>query len=168
MPSAILQVGAIVLFLGGLIFIHELGHFLVAKALRVKVLRFSIGFGPRMLGFRRGETEYWISAFPLGGYVKMAGDVGDEREHVAPEDRGRGFLEQSPWRRLAISVAGPMANLAFPMLVYFVLAVAENGHPTAGPFVGTVAPGSRAAAAGLRPGDKILSVAVPGEPVRTV
>jgi regulator of sigma E protease len=168
MPSALLQLGAIVLFLGGLIFVHELGHFLVAKALGVKVLRFSIGFGPRVFGFRRGETEYWVAAFPLGGYVKMAGDVGDEAEQVPPEERGRGFLEQSPWRRLAISVAGPAANLVFPMLVYFALAVADNGTPTAGPFVGTVAPGSPAAVAGLRPGDRITSVAAPGEAPRPV
>jgi regulator of sigma E protease len=168
MPSALLQFGAIVVFLGGLIFVHELGHFLVAKGLGVKVLRFSIGFGPRVFGFRRGETEYWIAAFPLGGYVKMAGDVGEEAEQVPPEDRGRGFLEQSPWRRLAISVAGPAANLLFPVLVYFVLAVAENGTPVAGPFVGTVAPGSPAAEAGLRPGDRITSVAAPGEAPRPV
>jgi regulator of sigma E protease len=168
MSTALVQLGAIVLFLGGLIFVHELGHFLVAKALGVKVLRFSIGFGPRVLGFRRGETEYWIAAFPLGGYVKMAGELGDEPENLAPEDRGRGFLEQSPWRRLAISVAGPLANLVFPALVYFALAVAENGQPTPGPFIGTVAPGSPAAAAGLRPGDRILSVTAPGEPARPV
>ena len=110
MPAALLQFGAIVLFLGGLIFVHELGHFLVAKALGVKVLRFSIGFGPRAFGFRRGETEYWIAFFPLGGYVKMAGEIGDEADPVAPEDRGRGFLEQSPLRRLLISVAGPAAS----------------------------------------------------------
>src|SRR5512134_3496972 len=102
MPDLLLKVGAIVLLLGGLIFVHELGHFLVAKALRVKVLRFSIGFVPRLLGITRGETEYRISALPLGGYVKMAGD--DPSEAVAPEDRGRGFLEQAPWRRLAIAV----------------------------------------------------------------
>jgi regulator of sigma E protease len=168
MPTTLVQFGAIVLFLGGLIFVHELGHFVVAKALGVKVLRFSIGFGPRLFGFHRGETEYCIAAFPLGGYVKMAGELGDDPEHLAPEDRGRGFLEQSPWRRLAISVAGPVANLAFPGLVYFALAVAENGQPTPGPFIGTVAPGSPAAVAGLHPGDRILSVALPGEPPRPV
>ena len=168
MPSAILQVGAIVLFLGGLIFVHELGHFLVAKALGVKVLRFSIGFGPRALGFKRGETEYWLSVFPLGGYVKMAGDVGEDPEQVAPEDRGRGYLDQSPWRRLAISFAGPGMNLVFPLFVYLALAVAENGNPVPGPFIGTVAPGLPAAVAGLRPGDRILSVAAPGGPARPV
>jgi regulator of sigma E protease len=168
MPATLLQIGAIVLFLGGLIFVHELGHFLVAKALGVKVLRFSIGFGPRVFGFRRGETEYWISVFPLGGYVKMAGELGEEPEQLPQEDRGRGYLEQSPLRRLAISAAGPAANLAFPVLVYFALAVAENGAPTPGPFVGMVAPGSPAAVAGLRPGDRILSVEAPGERAREV
>src|SRR5512133_142369 len=133
MPSPLFQIGAIVLCLGGLIFVHELGHFLVAKALGVKVLRFSIGFGPRAFGLRRGETEYWIAFFPLGGYVKMAGELGDEPEQLAPEDRGRGYLEQSPLRRLAISVAGPSANLVFPFLVYFVLAASANGKPVAGP-----------------------------------
>jgi regulator of sigma E protease len=166
MPDVLFKVGSIVLLLGGLIFVHELGHFLVAKALRVKVLRFSIGFGPRLFGFQRGETEYRISALPLGGYVKMAGD--DPAETLAPEDRGRGFLEQSPWRRLAIAVAGPGANLVFPALNYFALALAQNGEPTAGPFVGTVAPGSPAAVAGLRPGDRILSVAAPGAPAQPV
>src|SRR6266511_2275522 len=168
MPGTLLQIGALVLFLSGLIFVHELGHFLVAKALGVKVIRFSIGFGPRAFGFRKGETEYWLSIFPLGGYVKMAGDLGEEPQSVAPEDRGRGYLEQPPWRRLAISFAGPLMNLVFPAFVYLALAIAENGTPVPGPFVGTVAPGSPAALAGLRAGDRILSVAAPGAPARTL
>jgi regulator of sigma E protease len=168
MPSVLVQTAAIVLFLGGLIFVHELGHFLVAKAFGVKVLRFSIGFGPRFLGFTRGETEYWISAFPLGGYVKMAGDVADDPEKVAPEDRGRGYLDQSPWRRLGISVAGPAMNLIFPFFVYVALAAAENGKLVPGPYVGAVVPGSAAAVAGLRAGDRIVSVTPPGGTARLV
>ncbi len=166
MPDLLLKVGAVVLLLGGLIFVHELGHFLVAKALGVKVLRFSIGFGPRLFGVRRGETEYRISALPLGGYVKMAGD--DPAEALAPEDRGRGFLEQPPWKRLAIALAGPGMNLIFPGVVLFALLLAQNGEPAAGPFVGVVTPGSPAEVAGLRPGDRIVSVAAPGEPERPV
>src|SRR5690242_9990910 len=131
MPDALLKIGAIVLLLGGLIFVHELGHFAVAKLLGVKVIRFSIGFGPRLFGFVRGETEYRIAALPLGGYVKMAGD--DPSEAPAPEDRGRGFLEQSPWRRLVIALAGPASNLIFPALVYFAVFTAQNGEPVPGP-----------------------------------
>jgi len=159
--SLLFNIGAVVVLLGGLIFVHELGHFLVAKALGVKVVRFSIGFGPRLLGFTRGETEYRVSALPLGGYVKMSGE--DPTQEVAPEDRGRGFLEQAPWKRLAISFAGPGMNLAFPMVLYLALGLAQNGELVAGPVVGSVAPGSPAAAAGLQPGDRIRTVVVPGD-----
>jgi regulator of sigma E protease len=167
MPDVLMKVGSIVLLLGGLIFIHELGHFLVAKLMGVKVVRFSIGFGPRLLGFQRGETEYQLALLPLGGYVKMAGD--DPGQAPAPEDEGRGFLEQPPWRRLLIALAGPVSNLLFPGLIYIALAVAQNGELTAGPVIGTVAPGAPADRAGLHPGDRILAVTVPGgpsEPVR--
>ncbi|HSN92334.1 MAG TPA: site-2 protease family protein [Anaeromyxobacteraceae bacterium] len=157
--------GAIVVLLGGLIFVHELGHFAVAKLLGVKVIRFSIGFGPRILGFRRGETEYRISLLPLGGYVKMAGD--DPSEEMAPEDRGRGFLEQPPWKRLVIALAGPAFNLAFPFVLFFAVHLAQNGSPVPDAVVGMVTPGP-AAAAGLRPGDRILSVAAPGQAPRRV
>jgi regulator of sigma E protease len=160
MPSdLLLKIGSIVLLLGGLIFVHELGHFIAAKALGVKVVRFSIGFGPRLFGFTRGETEYRIAALPLGGYVKMAGD--DPTEDVKPEDRGRGFLEQPPWRRFVIAVAGPGMNLVFPVLLYLAIALAQNGEPTPGPVVGAVSPGSPAAEAGLAPGDRVLSVTTP-------
>jgi regulator of sigma E protease len=164
--DVLLKVGSIVLLLGGLIFVHELGHFLAAKALRVKVLRFSIGFGPRLFGFARGETEYRIAALPLGGYVKMAGD--DPSEEVDPADRGRGFLEQSPGRRFLIAAAGPAMNLAFPVLIYLVIGLAQNGKLVPGPRVGAMAPGSPAAVAGLQPGDRIVSVATRGEAPRPV
>ncbi len=161
MPSDLLfKAGSIVLLLGGLIFIHELGHFVAAKALGVKVLRFSIGFGPRLLGFVHGETEYRIAALPLGGYVKMAGD--DPGEPLATEDRGRGFLEQKPWRRFIIAASGPFMNLVFPAVIYFALGLAQNGKPVPGPTVGALAPGSPAAQAGIEPGDRILAVTEPG------
>lgn len=166
MPDVVIKVGSIILLLGGLIFVHELGHFVVAKLLGVKVVRFSIGFGPRLFGFVRGETEYRISLLPLGGYVKMAGD--DPTEVTAPEDRGRGFLEQAPWRRLLIALAGPAANLVFPAIVYFAAFALQNGEPVPGPVIGTVAPGSPAAAAGLLPGDRVVSVGSPGGPSKPV
>jgi regulator of sigma E protease len=154
----LLKVGSIVLLLGGLIFVHELGHFLVAKWVGVKVLKFSIGFGPRLFGFRWHETEYVVAALPLGGFVKMAGD--EPGAEVPPEDRGRGFLEQPPWKKFAIAFAGPAANLAFPVLIYFALALAQNGSLVPGPTLGMVMPGSAAEAAGLRPGDRVDEVVV--------
>ena len=155
----LLKIASTVLLLGGLIFVHELGHFVTAKLLGVKVLKFSIGFGPKLLGIRRGETEYLLSLLPLGGYVKMAGD--DPSQPPDPADRGRGFLEQTPSRRFAIAAAGPAANLLFPVLIYLALGLAQNGSLTPGPTVGSVMPGSPAAAAGLRPGDRILAVRTP-------
>src|SRR5512144_2412845 len=151
----LVKIGSTVLLLGGLIFVHELGHFVTAKLLGVKVLKFSIGFGPRLMGLRRGETEYLLSLLPLGGYVKMAGD--DPSQPPDPADRGRGFLEQTPSRRFAIAAAGPVANLLFPMIIYLALGLAQTGSLTAGPTVGTVFPGSPAEAAGLRPGDRIAA-----------
>ena len=162
----LLKAGSIVLLLGALIFVHELGHFLVAKLLDVKVVRFSIGFGPRLFGFTRGETEYRVAALPLGGYVKMAGD--DPGETPKPEDQGRGFLEQSPFRRFLIAFAGPAANLVFPVVLYLAIGLLQNGRPVPGPVVGTVAPGSPAALAGLEPGDRILSVAPSAGPARPI
>ncbi len=157
----LLKVGSIVLLLGGLIFVHELGHFIAAKLLGVKVVKFSIGFGPRLLGFRRGETEYVVALLPLGGFVKMAGD--EPGAEVAPEDRGRGFLEAPPWKRFVIAFAGPAANLAFPVVIYFALALAQNGSAVPGPTLGTVMPGSAAQRAGLQAGDRVVSVTVPGK-----
>jgi regulator of sigma E protease len=164
MPDSLLKPLAFFVVLGVLIFVHELGHFIVAKLMGVKVIRFSLGFGPRVLGFQRGETEYRIAALPLGGYVKMAGD--DPTAEVAPEDRGRGFLEQAPWKRLVIAVAGPAMNLLLPLGLFAGLIWAQNGTPVPGSAVGTVVPGSPAEAAGLRPGDRIVSLAAPGEPER--
>jgi len=166
MPEFLVKTLAVVVLLGGLIFVHELGHFLVAKLLGVKVIRFSIGFGPRLVGVKVGETEYRVSVLPLGGYVKMAGD--DPSAEVAPEDRGRGFLEQPPWRRLLIALAGPVMNLLLPFVLFVAMLWAMNGSQVLSATVGTVIPGSPAEKAGLAPGDRILSVAALGQPARQI
>jgi regulator of sigma E protease len=141
------------------VFFHELGHLLVGKAVGVKAVRFSIGFGPRLFGFARGETEYRVSLLPLGGYVKFAGD--NPYEEVAPEDRGRGFLEQPPWKKGLIAFAGPAANFVLAVVLYFFVFAAP--HQELAAQVGYVKPQSPAAVAGLRYGDRI--VAIDGEPV---
>lgn len=141
------------------VFFHELGHLLVGKALGVRAVRFSIGFGPKLFGFTGGETEYRVSLLPLGGYVKFAGD--NPYEEVAPEDRGRGFLEQPPWKKGLIAFAGPAANFILAIVLYFIVFAAP--HQDLAAKVGYVKPQSPAAQAGLRHGDRI--VAIDGEPV---
>ncbi len=151
------------LILGVLVFVHELGHFLVAKWLGVRVLSFSIGMGPRVFGFTRGETDYRISLLPLGGYVKMAGETseGDERTGDPAE-----FLEKPWWARALISVAGPAANLVFALFVYIGLYLVGITTTDYSAHVGTVKPGSPAEKAGLQGGD--LFVSWDGKPAATM
>ncbi|QRK04714.1 RIP metalloprotease RseP [Archangium violaceum] len=153
--------GLFILLLGVLITVHELGHFLVAKACGVKVVRFSIGFGPKLFGFTKGDTEYQVAMLPLGGYVKMAGD--SPYEEMSPEDAQRGFLNATPWKRALIVAAGPFFSLAFPVIIYFFVFV--GAHEAISTRVGFVDPAMPAAAAGIRPGDRII--AVDGEKVQT-
>lgn len=145
---------AFLVLLGVLITVHELGHFIVAKLSGVKVLVFSIGFGPRLFGFTKGETEYRVSMLPLGGYVRMYGD--DITSDVPPEERHRAFLEKPVPIKMAIAFAGPAANLLLPLALFFALSVGEER--VVEPVVGTVVEASAAAAAGLVPGDRILAV----------
>lgn len=160
MGAAFTLVAGIVL-LGALVFFHELGHFLAAKAFRVKVLKFSLGFGPRVWGFRRGETEYQLAALPLGGFVRMAGE--DPTAEVAPEDRGRGFNEQPPWKRGVIALAGPAVNLLLPPIVFFLMFLTPQPKEPA--YVGWVLPDEPAERAGLRAGDRVVQI--DGEPIRS-
>ncbi len=153
MPQ-IQNLAATLVFLGVLVFVHESGHFLVAKFLNVKVLKFSIGFGPRVFGFTRGETEYAVSWIPLGGYVKMAGEL--PFEELSPEESKRGFLAQPPWKRALIVGAGPFFNLVFPVLAYFVVFL--GAHPFTSTRIGSVEPGLPAGQAKLEPGDYIRKV----------
>jgi len=160
--SVMTTVIAFILALGTLIVIHELGHYLVARALGVKVLRFSVGFG-RPLWVRRygpDKTEWVIAAVPLGGYVKMV----DEREGtVAPEDLPRSFNRQSVYRRIAIVIAGPVANLLLAIGLYWLLFVA--GMPGLKPIVDKPPPATPAVAAGFQAGEIIQRIG--GEPVAT-
>lgn len=143
-----------VILVSSLIFVHELGHFLFAKAFGVKVLTFSLGFGPKVLRLRGRETEYVLSLFPLGGYVKMLEE--SRSDPVLPEDRKRTF-ERLPWyKRIIVVLAGPAMNLVFPILLYFSVFALEG--PFLPPTVGVVLP-ERSAAGILEPGDRIMSVA---------
>ncbi len=143
-----------------LIFVHELGHFVWAKIFGVKVLTFSIGFGPKILRIRGRETEYCIGLLPLGGFVKMLGET--RQEAVLPEDRARTFDSQALYKRIIIVLAGPAMNVLFPVLLYFVVLLGEGPEPP--PTIGTVAPGHPADGK-LFPGDRVLEVN--GEPVYT-
>ena len=146
-----------VIVLGLLIFVHEFGHFICAKLFGVKVLKFSLGFGPKLAGVRRGETEYLISALPLGGYVKMLGE--QEDEEVSPDDEERSFAKQPVWQRFIIVAAGPISNLLFAVFVFFlVFAVAGLPTPVDNTVIGGVSLDSPAQRAGLKPGDVILSI----------
>lgn len=149
---------AFLFVLGVLIFVHELGHFLVARWYGVRVLTFSLGFGPKLLRVRRGDTEYCISAVPLGGYVKLAGEtVQDENRTGEPDE----FLSKSKWIRFQVYLAGPVMNILLAWIVLGgVLTRAADlpSFPTEPPLIGTVAADSPAARAGLQPGDLILSI----------
>lgn len=165
MPTFVSYALAAVLVLGFLIFIHELGHFLVAKASGVSVLRFSLGFGPKLVGRRAGETEYVISAVPLGGYVKMLGE--DEEADESPGgDPARSFAHQPLLKRFAIVFAGPLFNLVSAWVCLVAVAVLYGVlEPSDLPMVGGVVRGMPAQKAGLAAKDRIL--AVNGEPIAT-
>lgn len=155
---------AFLFVLGVLIFVHELGHFLMARRLGVRVLTFSLGFGPKLLKFTRGDTEYAISAIPLGGYVKMAGENPDEVRSGRPDE----FLSKTKWERFLVYIMGPAMNLLLAFIV--TAAVLYQGAETPAyeqepPVIGTVTPNSPGARAGLQPGDRVLSVA--GREMRT-
>lgn len=153
-----------ILMLGVLVFIHELGHFVVAKMCGVKVLKFSLGFGPKLVSRRRGETEYQICIIPLGGYVQMLGEGnGEQGEEIelSAEEKSRSFAEQSVAKRLAIVSAGPVMNLILPLLILpisFMVGVQMPTYLDQSTCVGYVIPESSAATGGFHAGDCITAV----------
>lgn len=149
---------ASILVLGLLVIVHEYGHFVVARLVGVRVVRFSMGFGPRLLSWTRGHTEYAVSAIPLGGYVKMAGEQREEQTHAPHE-----YLSKPIGVRALIVFAGPCVNYLVALLSLWVVFLV--GYPELLPVVGKVIPEMPAQSAGLTPGDRIQ--AVNGSPVRT-
>jgi regulator of sigma E protease len=150
--------------LGVLVFVHELGHFLAAKRVGIRVLKFQLGFNPTIISFRRGDTEYGIGALPLGGYVKMAGENPDDVERdkngnvIKRQDE---FLSKSKWQRFQVLIMGPTMNilLALVLTALVVYQGVEKGvYEDQPPVVGAVAESSPAARADVRPGDRIEAV----------
>lgn len=150
---------AIILVLGGLIFFHELGHFAVARLFGMGVKAFSLGFGPRLFGFTSGQTEYKLSAIPLGGYVSLAGETGEEDEGF-PEDQL--FSNRPAWQRMFVVAAGPVFNFLLAFLIYWFLAMAQ-GQGVLLPVAGGIIADSPAAAAGFKAGDRVLTI--DGKPI---
>ena len=148
-----INIVSVIILLGVLIFVHELGHFLVAKWSGVGVLKFSLGFGPRLVGRKMGETEYILSAIPLGGYVKMLGESEDE-EDLLPGDEERSFLNQPLFKRMAIVTAGPLFNFLFAIFAFALVYAIGVSTPTSR--IGAVQ--GAALDAGMRTGDIIIAI----------
>jgi regulator of sigma E protease len=149
-----INVISVIILLGILVFVHEFGHFLMAKWAGVGVLKFSLGFGPRLVGKKIGETEYIISMIPLGGYVKLLGESPDDT--LSEDDEKRSFLRQHVLRRIGIVAAGPVFNFLFAIMVLAI--VYMIGVPVLTPEVGDVQKGTPAFQAGIKGGDIILAI----------
>jgi regulator of sigma E protease len=149
---------AFLFVLGVLVFVHELGHFLAAKRVGIRVIKFQLGFNPTIASFRRGDTEYGIGALPLGGYVKMAGETTEDEIAGQPDE----FLSKTRWERFQVLIMGPVMNLllAFVLMAVVLYQGAEVGSYEDQPVVvGSVAAESPAARADIIPGDRIVTVA---------
>jgi regulator of sigma E protease len=155
--ALIITVLAFVVVLGITITVHEFGHFAMAKLLKIRVLVFSLGFGPRLTGFTRGGTEYRLSPFPLGGYVKMAGETFDEDRKGEPDE----FLSHPKWHRFLVAIAGPLMNVLLAIIILsfsYLDGVYAPRYPKEPPIIGPVSAGSIASRAGLQTGDRIITV----------
>ncbi len=154
----LLTTAAFIFVLGVLIFVHELGHFIMARRIGVRVITFSLGFGPKVIGFTRGDTEYRISAVPLGGYVKMAGETPDDPRTGRPDE----FLSKTKWERFQVLIMGPVMNIVLAVVLMWVVFMQAARVPAfldRAPVVGAVAAGSPAERGGVKPGDRIVKVA---------
>ena len=147
---------AVVVVLGGLIFFHELGHFVVARGMGMGVSVFSLGFGTRLFGFKRGKTDYRVCAFPLGGYVQLVGESPDAEmpEGFTPEES---FSRRPPWQRMLVVLAGPVFNFLLAWLIFWGLAYTQGAQDLL-PVIGQVTNSSAAEEAGIQTGDRIIEI----------
>ncbi len=155
--SVLISLISVVVILGVMILIHEFGHYAVAKLLGVRVEQFAIGFGKRLFGFRKGETDYRINAIPLGGYVKMSGENPMDRHTDDPRE----FLNHSRWHRFLIAIAGPSMNILLAIVLLTVVYMVHYEHPAyldKPAVVGSVEANSPAEKAGIKPGDHIVKI----------
>jgi regulator of sigma E protease len=143
-----------IILLSILIFVHEFGHFIAARIAGVGVLKFSLGFGPKIIGKKIGETEYALSWIPLGGFVKLLGESGNEE--LPPEDEKRSFFKQPVWKRMLIVLAGPVFNFLLAIVIFTV--VFMYGLPNLTANIGEVQKDSAAFEAGMMHGDKIITL----------
>src|ERR1700687_1173036 len=164
MHEFLVSTAAFVVLVGVMVIVHEFGHFAVAKLCRVRVEAFSFGFGPRLFGFKYGDTDYKVCLLPLGGYVKMTGETPDqiattseEGAAVSPDDPGA-FTSHPRWQRMLIGVAGPVANfiLAFVLIAFYFAFINEVPlHEVNSTAIEWIAADSQAAQAGFKAGDVI-------------
>ena len=152
--SAVTSVLGFLIILAPLVIVHEFGHFLFAKLFKVKAEAFSVGFGPRLFKKQVGETEFRVSAIPLGGYVKLLGE--EPGQELPPELKHRSLQAQAPWKRFFIFFGGPLFNFLFAIVVF--MAILAIGEPQLANTVGRVEQGSYAESEGFQPGDRILEI----------
>src|SRR5215831_16308248 len=155
--SVLISVASLIVVIGFMVLIHEFGHYAVAKLLGVRVEQFAIGFGKRLLGFRKGETDYRINVLPFGGYVKMSGENPMDRHTDDPRE----FLNHSRWHRFLIAIAGPTMNILLAIVLLTGVYMVHYEHPgylDQAAIVGYVDPDSPAAKAGIQPGDRLTRI----------
>src|ERR1700738_1955675 len=160
LQTGIIGVLAFIFILGAAVTLHEFGHFIVAKLLKIRVETFSFGFGPRLLGRKIGDTDYRISAIPLGGYVKLGGDESNapiEGEGAADIPAHERFDLRPRWQRILVALAGPVMNILTALSIPFAGALIYGVQTTPPPVVGQILPGGAAEVAGLQRGDRIVA-----------
>src|SRR5437870_9644748 len=159
LQSGIIGILAFIFILGAAVILHEFGHFIVAKLFKIRVETFSVGFGPRLFGRRFGQTDYRVSAIPLGGYVKLGGDESNApiEGESAPDIPAHERFDLRPrWQRILVAVAGPVMNILTALSIPFAGAMVYGVQVAPPPVVRQVLPGGAADNAGLKPGDRVV------------